>query len=48
MDSLGRWPGSGRVYRDASFLLANSRHLRTFGASPDGNGNYIFTASVSK
>ena len=37
----------GAAYRDASFLGENS-HLRTFGGMPDGNGNYIFTASVSK
>jgi hypothetical protein len=39
--------GFGPAYRDASFLIANS-HLRTFGGMPDGNGNYIFTASVSE
>ncbi|MEX1209766.1 MAG: hypothetical protein WEA35_02705 [Candidatus Nanopelagicales bacterium] len=39
--------GFGPAYRDASFLLANN-HLRTFGGAPDGNGNYIFTASVSE
>ena len=39
--------GFGPAYRDASFLIANS-HLRTFGGAPDGNGNYIFTASVSE
>lgn len=39
--------GLGPAYRDASFLVANT-HLRTFGGAPDGNGNYIFTASVSK
>ena len=38
--------GYGPAYRDASFLVANT-HLRTFGGAPDGNGNYIFTASVS-
>jgi hypothetical protein len=38
--------GFGPAYRDASFLVANT-HLRTFGGAPDGNGNYIFTASVS-
>ena len=38
--------GLGPAYRDASFLVANT-HLRTFGGAPDGNGNYIFTASVS-
>ena len=37
----------GAAYRDASFLGENS-HLRTFGGEPDGNGNYIFTASVSE
>ena len=37
----------GAAYRDASFLGENS-HLRTFGGVPDSNGNYIFTASVSK
>ena len=37
----------GAAYRDAPFFLANS-HLRTFGGEPDGNGNYIFTASVSE
>ncbi|MFN8071244.1 MAG: hypothetical protein U0R66_05460 [Mycobacterium sp.] len=44
---LGALAGIGPAYRDASFLLANS-HLRTFGGESDGNGNYIFTASVSK
>lgn len=39
--------GFGPAYRDASFLIANN-HLRTFGGMPDGNGNYIFTASVSE
>ena len=38
--------GFGPAYLDASFLVANT-HLRTFGGAPDGNGNYIFTASVS-
>jgi hypothetical protein len=37
----------GAAYRDAPFLVANS-HLRIFGGEPDGNGNYIFTASVSE
>lgn len=44
---LGLLFGIGPAYRDASFLVANS-HLRTFGGVSDGNGNYIFTASVSK
>lgn len=39
--------GFGPAYRDASFLVANT-HLRIFGGAPDGNGNYIFTASVSE
>lgn len=39
--------GIGPAYRDAPFFLANS-HLRTFGGVTDGNGNYVFTASVSK
>ena len=39
--------GYGPAYRDAPFFLANS-HLRVFGAAPDGNGNYIFTGSVSE
>ncbi|MGB2811009.1 MAG: hypothetical protein WBC17_04555 [Mycobacterium sp.] len=39
--------GFGPAYRDRSFLVANT-HLRTFGGAPDGNGNYIFTASVSE
>jgi hypothetical protein len=37
----------GAAYRDAPFWGENS-HLRTFGGEPDGNGNYIFTASVSE
>ncbi|MEI6251366.1 MAG: hypothetical protein WCP30_00990 [Mycobacteriaceae bacterium] len=44
---LGLLAGIGPAYRDASFLLVNS-HLRTFGGVPDGNGDYVFTASVSK
>lgn len=39
--------GLGPAYRDNAFFLANT-HLRTFGGVADGNGNYIFTASVSK
>lgn len=39
--------GYGPAYRDAPFFLANS-HLRVFGGAPDGNGNYIFTGSVSE
>jgi hypothetical protein len=39
--------GIGPAYRDFPFFLANT-HLRTFGGESDGNGNYIFTASVSK
>ncbi len=39
--------GLGAAYRDAPFWDENS-HLRTFGGEPDGNGNYIFTASVSE
>ncbi|MEX1175073.1 MAG: hypothetical protein WEB51_05845 [Mycobacterium sp.] len=44
---LGLAAGLGPAYRDRSFLVANT-HLRTFGGEPDGNGNYIFTASVSE
>lgn len=44
---LGLAAGLGPAYRDRSFLVANT-HLRTFGGAPDGNGNYIFTASVSE
>ncbi len=43
---LGLVGGLGPAYRDAPFWDANA-HLRTFGGAPDGNGNYIFTASVS-
>lgn len=39
--------GFGPAYRDAPFFEANS-HLRVFGGAPDGNGNYIFTGSVSE
>lgn len=39
--------GFGPAYRDAPFFLANS-HLRVFGGESDGQGNYIFTASVSE
>ena len=39
--------GFGPAYRNAPFFLANS-HLRVFGGQPDGNGNYIFTGSVSE
>lgn len=39
--------GFGPAYRNAPFFLANS-HLRVFGAESDGNGNYIFTGSVSE
>jgi hypothetical protein len=38
--------GVGSAYRNAPFNQANA-HLRTFGGVPDGNGNFIFTASVS-
>jgi hypothetical protein len=38
--------GFGPAYRNDSFLVANA-HLRIFGGAPDGNGNFIFTASVS-
>lgn len=44
---LGLIAGIGPAYRDAPFWAANS-HLRTFGGVPDGNGNYVFTASVSE
>ena len=44
---LGALAGVGPAYRDAPFWTANS-HLRTFGGVPDGNGNYVFTASVSE
>lgn len=44
---LGLLTGLGPAYRDAPFFLANS-HLRVFGAEPDGNGNWIFTGSVSE
>lgn len=39
--------GFGPAYRNAPFFLANS-HLRVFGAESDGNGNYVFTGSVSE
>jgi len=38
--------GFGAAYRDAPFWEANA-HLRTFGGITDGDGKYIFTASVS-
>jgi hypothetical protein len=38
--------GIGPAYRDLPFFLANT-HIRAFGGEPDGNGNYIFTASAS-
>lgn len=38
--------GLGPAYRDLPFLLANT-HVRNFGGAPDGNGNYIFSASAS-
>lgn len=38
--------GLGAAYRDAPFWEANA-HLRTFGGTSDGDGKYIFTASVS-
>ena len=38
--------GLGPAYRDLPFLLANT-HIRNFGGAPDGNGNYIFSASAS-
>ena len=44
---LGLLAGIGPAYRDAPFFLANT-HLRTFGGTPDGKGDYVFTASVSK
>lgn len=46
-NGLFSFTGLGAAYRDAPFWGENS-HLRTFGGMPDGNGNYIFTASVSK
>ena len=46
-NGLLSFTGLGPAYRDAPFFLANS-HLRIFGGEADGNGNYIFTASVSK
>jgi hypothetical protein len=44
---LGLIAGIGPAYRDAPFWAANS-HLRTFGGVSDGNGSYVFTASVSE
>lgn len=38
--------GLGAAYRDAPFWEANA-HLRTFGGTTNGDGKYIFTASVS-
>ena len=46
-NGLLSFTGLGSAYRDAPFWGENS-HLRTFGGEPDGNGNYIFTASVSE
>jgi hypothetical protein len=46
-NGLLSFTGLGAAYRDAPFWGENS-HLRTFGGEPDGNGNYIFTASVSE
>jgi hypothetical protein len=46
-NGLLSFTGIGPAYRDAPFWGENS-HLRTFGGEPDGNGNYIFTASVSE
>jgi hypothetical protein len=46
-NGLFSFTGLGAAYRDAPFWDENS-HLRTFGGEPDGNGNYIFTASVSE
>ena len=46
-NGLLSFTGLGAAYRDAPFWDENS-HLRTFGGEPDGNGNYIFTASVSE
>lgn len=39
--------GFGPAYRDRPFLIDNT-HIRTFGGAPDGNGNFIFTASASE
>lgn len=47
MPLFGLLAGIGPAYRDAPFFLANT-HLRTFGGTADGKGNYVFTASVSK
>jgi hypothetical protein len=44
---IGSLLGIGPAYRDAPFWAANN-HLRTFGGEPDGKGNFIFTASVSR
>lgn len=44
---LGLLVGIGPAYRDAPFWAENN-HLRTFGGVPDADGNYVFTASVSK
>ena len=38
--------GVGPAYRDAPYNQTNT-HLRTFGGAADGNGNFIFTGSVS-
>jgi hypothetical protein len=46
-NGLLSFTGLGSAYRDAPFWGENS-HLRTFGGESDGNGNYIFTASVSE
>lgn len=44
---LGLLAGIGPAYRDAFFMTTNS-HMRTFGGVSDGNGNWVFTGSVSK
>jgi hypothetical protein len=38
--------GVGPAYRNAPYNQTNT-HLRTFGGAADGNGNFVFTASVS-
>ena len=43
---IGLIAGVGPAYRDAPYNKPNT-HLRTFGGASDGNGNFIFTASVS-
>ena len=44
---IGSLLGIGPAYRDAPFWAANN-HLRSFGGEPDGKGNFIFAASVSR